>query len=125
MTRLFYDCPIKAAYMAKEFGVKFEEDESVKRMIANGFEGVKETDWRRPDAYIDLKGNWIKTKKYVASELENIFEPKEGDSDGYYLEWEEGRWFSREYGEPRDYEKPEICMRDGKHFFSPLKETSD
>lgn len=67
MTKYFYDCPIKAAYMAKEFGVKLTLDG--KLILA---------DWVVPlniaNTYHDGKVNF-----YVTKESEHIFKSKIGD----------------------------------------------
>lgn len=134
--KYFYTCAIKAAYMAKEFGVKYEEEDSTKRMIAHNFEGVKATDWKHPDSYLNMKGNWIEKKFYVAPESEKIFEPKLFDL-GHHLDDApviyqkevnsgEMAWLGsgHHYGLYKDSEV-EIIKREGKLFFMPESESSN
>lgn len=114
MTRYFYDCPIKAAYMSKEFGVKFDL-----------------FDEHTSDAgKVTLCGN--NEKIYVAPESESLFEEKEGDLTIYPSEVSDaeimfGGMHLLGVGQKEPFPKPEsiIIMRDGKHFFSPLQETSN
>tara|TARA_R110000868_G_scaffold173777_1_gene410142 strand:+ start:978 stop:1427 length:450 start_codon:yes stop_codon:yes gene_type:complete len=82
--KYYYDCPIKALYMNKEFGVKFY---TAFKNVESDFLDKKlsfHVDIR--DIYnvlIELLGAYNASssdnKIYVAPELEHIFEPKEGD----------------------------------------------
>ena len=94
MKKYYYECPIQALYMNKEFGVEFVDC---------------------IDDYIDFFNYWItyaddikKSREVfesfcceisVSEESNHIFEPKDWDLTN---------------------EQPgEIIMRDGKHFFMP------
>jgi hypothetical protein len=106
--RYYYNSPIKALYMMKEFGVKydFENEENLIRII------------KTPEIRRD---NFMR-KIYVAKESEHIFEPKKRD---------EGRWarpvgahYANHNGEQWvsagiEPNPPEIIMRDNKQFFMP------
>ena len=74
--KYYYDCPIKALYMMKEFGVKF---------YTAGFKDV-ESDFLDKELgfHLNIRDIYGKlandnTKIYVAPESEHIFEPKTGD----------------------------------------------
>ena len=104
MSRLFYTCPIKAAYMAKEFGVKLHLDikkkdgksiSSIEHKIEIpnlGINRFKQIVRPRTDGSDEADLEWVDTgeqdylsytsgneKIFVAKESEHIFEPKEGD----------------------------------------------
>jgi len=108
----YYDCPIKALYMMKEFEVKIEGKNLADLCI--NIETLRE---------IGIAYNRRKEYKiYVAKESEHIFEPKKGD---------EGRWlrpigahYANHNGEQWvsagiEPNPPEIIMRDNKQFFMP------
>ena len=115
--RLYYTGPIKAAYMAKEFGVKLNIRVSPKGEISEYF--------------IDYELMLREQEKglfYVAKESESIFEPIKGD---------EGRWSGKRGAHYANYNgeqwvsagseevPPKIIMRDNKHFFNPEIENND
>lgn len=112
MTRLYFDCLIKAAYMAKEFGVRIYHDipkkdgKSVASVeypieVANlGTNRLKRKIWHKTDGSDGIDFDWEDTgeqeylthtssenKLYVAPESEHIFEPRIDDfvkiSDSY------------------------------------------
>ena len=128
--KYYYDCPIQALYMNKEFGVNLKcENESSSYYYSFGKamldhirrEVLKDTTWEKNLGKI-----------YVAPESEHIFEPKEGDlgqmkAEGArffvkyneslkeWKEWHCGGYYSNKNGS-------DIIMRDGKHFFNPKEE---
>ena len=128
--KYYYDCPIQALYMMKEFGVNLKcENESSSYYYSFGKamldhirrEVLKDTTWEKNLGKI-----------YVAPESEHIFEPKEGDlgqmkAEGArffvkyneslkeWKEWHGGGYYSDKNGS-------DIIMRDGKHFFNPKEE---
>ena len=133
--KYFYDCPIKALYMNKEFGVKFyttfKNDFFEKKLSFHlNFRDIY-------NALIQLLGacnaSSIDYKIYVAPESEHIFEPKEGDIGivknfnplifvrfySYYNSW---NYEDDEYGERFNNDEVNIIHRDGKHFFNPKEE---
>lgn len=111
--RLYYDCPIKALYMMKEFGIKL--------VYING-NGNEIPDYQiTEEMYVsNITGDadvWTR-KHYVAPESEAIFEPKKGDRIMIFPEDDE-LVKDAIIGNVR---KKKIIMRDNKQFFSPLKE---
>ena len=133
--KYYYDCPIKALYMNKEFGVKFYTT------FKNDFLDKKSSfhvDFK--DIYnvlIELLGAYNASssynKIYVAPESEHIFEPKEDDFGivknfnplifvrfcSYYNSWV---YEGDEYEERFNNDEVNIIYRDGKHFFNPKEE---
>jgi hypothetical protein len=122
MTRLYFDCPIKAAYMWKEFNINTyieltREDGTIFDVVNIDWEGRS----------IKLDGR----KYYVRKESEHIFDPKEGDqgyfsTEAYGEMWhffEHNSWQS--YGYDDSIQDIKIIMRDNKHFFNPLIENND
>lgn len=123
MSRLYFDCPIKALYMMREFGVKLRNFTT--RCLLEA-----------------LNNNDDLGKIYINPESESIFEPKEGDRitrDGligfvsklYSSTGESASLVITEgtASHPKvsqyllkHYSDIKIIMRDGKHFFQPLKE---
>ena len=133
--KYYYDCPIQAFYMNKEFGVKFyttfKSDFLDKKL---GFH----VNFR--DIYnvlIELLGvcNAFSSdnKNYVEPESEHIFEPKEGDFGivknfnplifvrfrSHYNSW---GYEGDEYYEQFNNNEVNIIYRNGKHFFNPKEE---
>ena len=129
--RYYYNCPIKALYMIKEFGIKtYMEAKIICSCNLNTGEITKGgIDIFSFEEYFDdvlhnnleaLNKNDIKI--YIAKKSENIFEPKKGD---------EGRWlrpigahYANHNGEQWvsagiEPNPPEIIMRDNKQFFMP------
>lgn len=109
MSKMYYTDPLKAAWMAREFGVKLQdvhgktisELDSIQRYCNYGF-----TLYIHPDSY-------------------SIFEPVEGDKDedGWIFDWDtddNGRvaWWSRgtEYVLPT---YKQIARRNNTAFFMP------
>lgn len=117
MTRYYYTCPIKAAYMAKEFGVRY----NVK--VKGGSEWVT---FRPYDMTVSKYVDQVRTNFYVAKESEEIFKQKPDDFV----------WYKRKYSfsnvvkinkEESDMTWNEdfeykIIMRDNKQFFEAEKE---
>jgi len=60
----YYDCPLQAAYMAKKFGVKFQCDLDIRKLLHN--------------AQVSQIGTPV-PRCYVKYEQELLFEPKIGD----------------------------------------------
>ena len=133
--KYYYDCPIKALYMNKEFGVKFYTT------FKNDFLDKKlsfHVDFK--DIYnvlIELLGAYNASssdnKIYVAPESEYIFELKNDDFGivknfnplifvrfcSYYNSWV---YEGDEYEERFNNDEVNIIYRDGKHFFNPKEE---
>ena len=133
--KYYYNCPIKALYMNKEFGVKFYTT------FKNDFLDKKlsfHVDFK--DIYnvlIELLGAYNASssdnKIYVAPESEYIFELKNDDFGivknfnplifvrfcSYYNSWV---YEGDEYEERFNNDEVNIIYRDGKHFFNPKEE---
>ena len=127
--KYYYDCPIQALYMNKEFGVNFSEAHGANH--ADKFFQINETQLCdfATGAIEDFRGI---EQIYVAPESEHIFEPKEGDlgqmkavgarffvkyneSLKEWKEWHCGGYYSDKNGS-------EIIYRNGKNFFNPKEE---
>ena len=114
--RYYYTDPVKAAYMSKEFGVKYMEQigAMVRPLPEESYKWIQEN----PTV------NWC-SKFYVAKESESIFDPHFIDRginrDGVLFYYDcEGNWIDEYFFEPAiDYDKIDIIMRDNKHFMAP------
>ena len=127
--KYYYDCPIQALYMNKEFGVQFyisyKNDFSDKKL--SFYVDIKNI----YNVLIQLLGICNIYKIYVAPESEHIFEPKEGDlgieRNLHTLEpcfFGGTYWFyDNDYLEIKPHpQKVNIIYRNGKHFFNPKEE---
>lgn len=130
MTRLYYDCPIKALYMMREFGVKIEQW----KFIAADHEPELE-DVQQQEMIQEFHDYNIKTYKedffYISKESEHIFEPQHDDLGltekdllpcifNYKNNWM-GLSIVGDCG-IREDENCLITMRNNKQFFQPLTE---
>ena len=132
--KYYYDCPIQALYMNKEFGVRFytsfKSDVLDKKLSFH-------VDIRDIcNVLIELLGIYnpllSDNKIYVAPESEFNFEPKEGDlgqmkAEGarFFVKYNESLKEWKEWhcgGYYSDKNGSDIIMRDGKHFFNPKEE---
>lgn len=109
--RRYFTCPIKALYMAKEFGVMYivgdQAHYSYKDFLDHTFNHLNRRE-----------------KFYVATESEAIFEQKKGDIG---IQQEHGYLAIAKAQEFEDFEATDgsispshywkIIMRDNKHFF--------
>lgn len=120
--KYYYDCPIKALYMMKEFGVNFSEAHGANH--ADKFFQINESELCdfATGVIEDFRGI---EQIYVAPESEHIFEPKKGDEGrwtrlvgAHYANYNGEQWVSAGIEE----KLPEIIMRNGKHFFNPKEE---
>ena len=128
--KYYYDSPIQALYMMKEFGVNLKcENESSSYYYSFGKamldhirrEVLKDTTWEKNLGKI-----------YVAPESEHIFEPKDGDlgqmkAEGarFFVKYNESLKEWKEWhcgGYYSDKNGSDIIMRNGKHFFNPKEE---
>ena len=123
--KYYYDCPIKALYMMKEFGVNFSEAHGTNH--ADQFFQINESELCdfATGVIEDFRGI---EQIYVATESEHIFEPKEGDFgiyNGNLWRFITGRWSYwsdfEDLTEDYDFIK-NIDQRDNKHFFNPKEE---
>jgi len=133
MKKKYYNCPIQALYMNKEFGVQFyisyKNDFSDKKLSFHvDIENIY-------NVLIQLLGIYNQKlsgyKIYVAPESEHIFEPKKGDlgieRNLHTLEpcfFGGTYWFyDNDYLEIKPHpQKVDIIYRNGKHFFNPKEE---
>ena len=109
--RYYFDDPIQALWMMKEFGVKFTE-----------------TDTSILYSLINNRGNLCLSNDifYISPESEHIFEPKNNDV-GFLIQtgmtkiynYLGCKWLNNWL---KEGDKPQIIMRDNKHFFNPKKE---
>lgn len=124
MAKYYYDCPIKAIYMMREFGIEIY-------ILIDGDQRMNLLDF-------ELNGNYLHDaldeldysregyKFYVAKESESIFEPKDDDFGidnlNQPMTFNDGSWFDvrlQDWIDP--YTDIKITMRDTKHFFQPIK----
>jgi hypothetical protein len=74
MTKLYYDCPIEAAYMAKYHGVKF--DAEIPISFDEGYINYVQNNTYTTLSYYQ---EHVQDELYIAPESMEIFEPKVGD----------------------------------------------
>lgn len=128
--KYYYDCPIQALYMMREFDVKF---------FTKGHLNI-ESDFLEMElgyhlTIRDIYGKLANdhTKIYVAPESEHIFEPKEGDigiCDKLLIpvkfdikDWVPSKMLKKEtYYEIKETLFVKTVYRNGKHFFMPKEE---
>ncbi|MFT6332983.1 MAG: hypothetical protein ACJAW3_001333 [Lentimonas sp.] len=118
MTRLYYTDPIKALWMAKEFGVRFFFRYEIGDTLAI----------RGEDNFLARIKNPDGERFYVAKESESIFEPQNGDV-GIKQESQDsfvrvGKHWTPKYVGLKD-KYINIIMRDNKQFFQPLTENEN
>ena len=129
--KYYYDCPIQALYMMREFDVKF---------LHWIYPSIHKTEMELLPVGIYYLENIIPYFNYkyafehrfiVAPESEHIFEPKEGDlgieRNLHTLEpcfFGGTYWFyDNDYLEIKPHpQKVDIIYRNGKHFFNPKEE---
>lgn len=135
-TRMYYDCPIEAMYMAANFGVELyceteEGDEGVyddvgKKYHFNECE-LFTADLEMMADFLELMKNWSR-KIYITKESEHIFEPQDCDIDAQGYEYEntfdmqECNWAKWHCGGLDCKEKSKTAIRNGKPFFMPKTE---
>ena len=120
--KYYYDCPIQALYMMREFNVEF---------YTKGYLDI-ESDFLEKELgfHLNIRDIYGKlandnTKIYVAPESEHIFEPKKRDEGrwarligAHYANYNGEQWVSAGI----EKKLPEIIYRNGKHFFNPKEE---
>lgn len=111
MTKYYYDCPLQALYMNKEFGVNvYLEFQIIMEANLSTGETIRPTNQYNYEPLLDFINNgWgfeevckivnEGAKIIVSKESNHIFEPKDWDL--------------------KNDQTGEIIMRDGKHFFMP------
>ena len=115
--RYYYDCPIKALYMMKEFGVKFEQflysdfHSLERKLLSVSFEWICQN--KNLNDKIEFENRLI-----VAEESEHIFEPKKGDNDKNGLFFDGRHWTDR-ISYAISSERSKTSFRFDKQFFMP------
>lgn len=113
VTRLFYTDPLKAAWMAREFGVKYRTETGER--IGYNFE-------RNGLVFTYLGYPYTGEFFYISNVSLPVFEPKEGDIAWWHMEGggrclgETTRMLIMQAG------LHSIIERDGKAFFMPERE---
>lgn len=95
MTRYYYDDPLAAAWMAKHFGMKFEDSE-LRAAIRRVKKDMPPTDWRDPGNYISNQG-WLRDGYYfyIHPDSLHLLEPRKGDAiKGLF--WDQSCWIMRD-----------------------------
>lgn len=108
--KLYYADPLAAAYMANEFGVKYQSEIKM--------------DWLSAQSYTS-RGNFSRINKeyYIHPDSLDIFQPKEGDRNIDGLIYTNGQWIGLGYASSAYiYENRDIDKRDNKPFFTPIEE---
>ena len=154
MMTKFYTDPLQAAYMAREFGVKFQPRVIEKTMVMKDCHGihnagkVKEYMETRKTTYLSIVSNLIKhvdRKYYIHEDSLPIFKPKIGDlvrtkHNGICYEVDNfpthhgqfipvcppsAKYYGRKDGRQAVFEgNIIIILRDNKQFFTPETEQS-
>lgn len=116
--RYFYTCPLKAAFMAKYYGMRFEPISDIA--------SIREFMWHGIGNFIGL---WEEDRYYIHPDSLHLLEPKNCDlgTDGFdayrYEHWDEasvpGRWVLGRYGNASDPSAIRIVCRNGEAFHMP------
>ena len=118
MTKLFYTDPLKAAFMAREYAVKFKDGDSFQSAIE-----VANNASLHPNIGF-----------YIHPDSLSIFEPKEYDIVTAEFEDKVAIGEMANYGQifhiygilmSSEYDSASIIQRDGKVFFMPERENED
>ena len=127
--KYYYDCPIQALYMYKEFGVKFylDDGEGTTHPFITNDDEIEISD----SQYLEMCEGYDKI--YIEIISEHIFEPKEGDigiCDKLLIlvkfdikDWVPSKMLKKEtYYEIKETLFVKTVYRNGKHFFMPKEE---
>ena len=109
--RMFYTCPIKAAYMSHKFGVITYVELSIESEIYDKY-FIK--NWNHRELKLDPKEEHYCDKYYVAKESEKIFKFKGSDLVKYGFDSID--FYNKISQKNSVYE---IIYRDNKQFFMP------
>ncbi len=117
MTKYYYDCPLEAAYMAKNFGMRFIAPLNAK------------FDWKSPDSYMSRNREWIliNGKLYIHPDSVAMLEPRDDDlcevvdDDMFCVDCGGVYGYGCDIIERQNKFK-KIIQRDGKPFFWPKME---
>lgn len=126
--RYYYDCPVKALYMMKEFGLRFEY--LGKDACPSNFDVSGRHTATLEDILRQMRLH-IKSNLFIVKESEHILKLKFGDKGlvrGEYFGWfDDNSWrycdpYDNKTGEVfEDEDTGEIIRRDNKAFFTPLQ----
>lgn len=119
MLRYYYDCPLKAAYMAKYFGMKFEGGYTAQFLALDAASQIRDKNER--DYY------------YIHPDSLHLLEPRDDDIGCREIVYEDGeRWRNPaqyneelkkwEADEGLDMGECKTLQRDGKSFMWPEQE---
>lgn len=113
--KMFYDCPIIAAYMAQYFNVKITSQPKGGLIFPDGTQKDPNAFMRVYLSHID---EFLCDKFYIHQESYSVFEPKEGDLV-YFSDIEEYLFYQKSDG---DAWVKEIIQRNGIAFMMPKTE---
>lgn len=128
--KLYYDDPLIAVYMVREFGVKFKAEHmwclhdvtSLYGEIEISFEDKTEFDFGLCLFSNTEIGHTSESILYIHSDSHSIFEPQDGDliymKNGSHTMLIDDIWIEN-FGDKFDLQLDEIIQRNGKHFFMP------
>ena len=115
MKKMYYKCPIEAAYMARNFGVNFLFDPEPKDNAVFLY-------WNRNALVNTLQIN----RFYIHPDSLSIFEPQVNDmnNEGYFFtgnsEYCDGVWYKKQYNESTMFSSSKnIIQRNNKPFIVP------
>lgn len=114
-TKYYYNCPIKAAYMAKEFGVKMYSPETEEYIEAELC--ISDYLWAASNPDDDMN---YQPPFYIHPDSLEIFEPREGDIVEYSTYTLKDRWHTKfKRLSKRGGSLVRIIQRDNKPFIMP------
>lgn len=124
--KYYYDDPIIAAYMAREFGVKYTHGRPIKdkhdvedyfsffEYECDGYPECPNKEYIRPTEWINYD---------ISNDSLDVFKPQVGDLYKWIGVGQVDIAIDRSIDYIRDrYSEIEIIQRQGKHFFMPIKE---
>lgn len=122
MARLYYTCPIKAAYMSEYFGVEM----SYLFCDADSWQEYKSTERLGAfeiDKYFSEDRATLDGRIWVSDEWNDFFEPKEDDVFSYKMFGQIKTYILPEHQDGKEWAKEcseiKVIMRDNKQFFMP------
>lgn len=119
--KLYYDCPIEAAYMAKNFGAKLRLELIDAETGIIDLQQFPITSWHTLTSLFGTTG--LSPYFYIHPDSLHIFKPQEGD----FCTWEKNKYIDTfTWCELADYaainSEIKIIQRDNKPFITPKQE---